>query len=76
MIPFRLRIRKSDRIFDGQKELRASIVFAHLQPGQTQILSGRRWVWGRLVYVSALRLNDGELLIVVSPDSSPTAISD
>jgi len=76
IIPFRLRIRKSDRISDGKKQLRASIIFAHLKPGQTQILSNRRWVWGRSVYVSALRLNDGELLIVVSRDSSLTAISD
>ena len=65
-----------DRIFDGKKELRASIIFASLKPGQTKILSGRRWVWGRSVYVSALRLDDGELLIIVSSDSSLTAISD
>ena len=74
-ISFRLRIRHSDRIFDGQKQLRASIVFAHLKPGQTQVLSGRRWVWGRCVYVSALRLDDGELLIILSPDSASTAIA-
>ena len=61
MIRFRLRIRNSDQINDGRKQLRASIIFAHLQPGQTQTLSGRRLVWSRLVYVSALRLNNGEL---------------
>lgn len=76
IISFRLRIRKSDRINDGQKNLRASTVFAHLKPGQTEILSGRRRVWGRSVYVSALRLEDGELLIIISPDPSQTAISD
>jgi hypothetical protein len=75
-ISFRLRIRHSDRIDDGKKQLRASIVFANLKPGQSRILSGRKWVWGRSVYVSALRLDDGELLIVVSPDSTTTAISD
>lgn len=75
-ISFRLRIRHSDRINDGKKQLRASTVFANLKPGQTRILSGRKWVWGRSVYVSALRLKDGELLIVVSPDSTTTAISD
>lgn len=75
-IPFRLRIRKSDRLSDGKKQLKASIVFAHLKPGQAQILSNPRWVWGRYVYVSALRLDDGELLVIVSPDSSLTAISD
>ena len=76
IIPFRLRIKKSDRIYDGKKELRASIVFANLKPGQTQVLSGRRRVWGRLVYVSALRLDDGELLIVVSSESPQTSIDD
>ena len=75
-ISFRLRIKKSDRIGDGKKQLKASIVFAHLQPGQSQILSGRQRVWGRLVYVSALRLDDGELLIVITPDATTTAISD
>lgn len=76
IISFRLRIRSSDRISDGKKQLRASIVFAHLQPGQSQILSSKKLVWGRLVYVSALRLDDGELLIVITPDSCSTAISD
>ena len=75
-IEFRLRIRESARINNGRKQLRASIVFAHLQPGQTQILSGKKLVWGRLVYISALRLENGELLIVITPESCPTAISD
>jgi hypothetical protein len=51
-------------------------VFAHLQPGQSEVLSGRRWVWGRSVFVGALRLEDGELLIVISPDTPETAIRD
>jgi hypothetical protein len=76
MIQFRIRIRETDRISDGRNKLAASIVFAHLQPGQREILSGRRWVWGRLVYVSALRLEDGELLVVISSDSASTAIFD
>ena len=33
-------------------------------------------MWGRSVYISALRLEDRELLIIVSPDSTTTAISD
>ena len=76
IIQFRLRIRESDRIDDGRKQLRASIIFAHLQPGQTQVLSGKKLVWGRLVYVSALRLDNGELLIVITPNCCDTAISD
>jgi hypothetical protein len=76
IIRFRLRLRETDLINDGQKQLSAKTVFAHLQPGQQEILNSRRWVWGRLVDVSALRLEDGELLIVISPDSPETAISD
>ncbi len=55
MIRFRIRIRETDQISDGQKRLAASIMFAHLQPGQREILSGRRWVWGRagIFYKSA-----------------------
>ncbi len=51
-------------------------MFSHLQSGQSEVLSSRRWVWGRLIYVSALRLDDGELLIIISSDSPTTAISD
>ena len=75
-IRFRLRIRESDRISDGRKQLRASIIFSHLQPGQTQILSGKKLVWGRLVYISALRLENNELLIVITPEFCESAISD
>ena len=75
-IRFRLRIRHSDKISDGKQKLKAAVVFAHLLPGQTQILSGRRWVWGRSVYVAGLRLDDGELLIVISSDSPQTMIAD
>ena len=39
-------------------------------------MSGRRWVWGRLVYVSTLRLDDGELLIIITPDATSSAIAD
>ena len=34
---------------------------ANLKPGSTQILSGRRWVWGRLVYVSAFSESRNQL---------------
>ena len=75
-IPFCLRIKESDTIDNGKRRLRASIIFSNLKPGQTRILSGKKLVWGRLVYVSALRLNDGKLLILITPEPCPIAISD
>lgn len=75
-IPFCLRIRESDKIENGKRQLRASIVFANLKPGQTLTLSGKKLVWGRWVYVCALRLDDGKLLILITPKLCPNAISD
>ena len=60
----------------ANRNLCASVVFAHLLPGQMQVLSGRRWVWGRSVYVAGLRLDDGELLVIISSDSPKTMIVD
>jgi hypothetical protein len=76
IIPFRLRIKANQKIDDGHKSLCATIIFAHLLPGQSQVLSGRRWVLGRCVYVCALRLDDGELLIIICDASPATAITD
>ncbi|HEY9767857.1 MAG TPA: hypothetical protein V6C71_05020, partial [Coleofasciculaceae cyanobacterium] len=45
-ISWRLRIRHSDLIFDGKKQLRASVIFGNLKPGPTQVLFSRRLVWG------------------------------
>ena len=64
-IPFCLRIRESDMIDNGKRQLRASIIFSNLKPGQTRTLSGKKGVWGRLVYVSALGLDDGKFLILM-----------
>lgn len=47
-----------------------------IQLGQSEVLSGRPWIWGRCVYVSALLLEDGGLLIIISDSSPSTAIAD
>ncbi|MCG6137045.1 MAG: IS4 family transposase [Nostoc sp. LLA-1] len=75
-IPFRIRIRHTDLISDTEKTLPGRVIFAHLAVGESQVLSTRRWVWGRLVYVAGLRLDDGKLLIVISDDSPQTIIAD
>jgi hypothetical protein len=76
VLSFRARIRSSDKISDGKQYLKASVVFSHLKVGECMVLSGRRWVWGRSVYVGALRLDDGDLLVIISPDSPENMISD
>ncbi|KAB1991136.1 transposase, partial [Haemophilus parainfluenzae] len=41
-----------------------------------RVLSGKRWVWGRRVYVVATRLEDGELLILATDSRPRSALSD
>lgn len=76
-MPFRLRIRATDKIERNGTLFASKVVFAHLQVGQSQTLSGRCRVWGYPVVVEALRLEDGSLLVVIgSPDASEGLLSD
>jgi hypothetical protein len=64
-MPFRLRIRATDKIERNGTLLVSKVVFAHLQGGQSQALNGQCQVWGYPVSVEALRLEDGRLLVVI-----------
>ncbi len=82
-IPFRRRIRQSDKICAGvgQTPIRASHLFSSLTVGETRILSGRHWVWGRPVYVIGTRLqpqkkDDDDFLILICDREPETALSD
>jgi hypothetical protein len=44
-MPFRLRIRASDKIERDGKALAAQVVFAHLKVGESQRLKGPCQVW-------------------------------
>ncbi len=76
-VPFRIRIRQSDCLSNGRgKAIKAKVLFADLQPEQMRVLPNRRRLWGYWVYIAALRLKDGQLLVVVTSDSPETAIID
>ncbi len=77
-LPFRLRLRHRNRISSrsGRSRQRGERVLASLRAGETRILSGKRWVWGRRVYVVATRLADGELLILATNQHPKTALAD
>jgi hypothetical protein len=51
-------------------------VFAPLQPGQTKILRHQRCLWGYWLYIAALRLDDGSLLVVATQTAPTSAITD
>ena len=76
-VPFRIRIRQSDCLSNGRGQaIKARVLFAELPPEQMHVLPKRRRLWGYWVYVAALRLKDGQLLVVVTSDSPATAITD
>jgi Transposase DDE domain len=75
-LPFRIRIRESDKLDDGKKCLKAKVVFSALQVGEQVVLSKPRQLWGHRLYVAALRLESGDLLIVVSNRQAKRAIAD
>ena len=77
-LPFRLRLRHRDRISSrsGKQRQKGARVFAHLKVGEQRCLSGKRWVWGRRVYIVATRLEDGELLILATAHRPQTALAD
>lgn len=74
--PFRMRIRDSEMLFDGHRALKVRVIFAHLQPGQTQVIAKRRRLWGRWVYVVATRMSDNKLLVIATDQAPDTAIAD
>jgi len=66
-IPFCIRI-KNNVITTNTRGLEVNIdaLFYDLKPGEQRILQGLRKLWKQKVYLSALRLSDGELLIVAT----------
>lgn len=75
-LAFRLRIRSSDQIEHNGRVLAARVVFAHLQVGQSQRLTGTCRVWGYVVALEGLRLDDGSLLVVIAPLKSENLVKD
>ncbi len=61
---------------DGKHCLKAKVVFANLQVGEQVVLSKPRKLWGKWLYVAALRLENGKLLIVVTNRQASRAIAD
>lgn len=66
-IEFNIRLKK-DAIATTSRGLPLEVdgLFYHLKLGQSESLKGKRKLWGEYVYLSGLRLSDGELLVVAA----------
>lgn len=73
---FRIRIRETELLWDGQQSLKTAVVFQDLQPQQSKLLSHKRRLWGHWLYLVGLRLKDGSLLVVATDHAPNTALSD
>lgn len=73
---FRIRIRESDLLWDGQVNRSGKRLFESLRLGERCILRSRQRLWGHWLYVAGLRLDDGDLLIVVTTHKPRTALRD
>jgi len=74
-ISFCIRIKKNFLTTNSRgDEVCVKDLFHDLQSGSQRILSDARKLWGQAVYLSALRLPDGELLIVATDSLLPDPI--
>ena len=76
LTPFRIRIRENHNLKQGNRTLKVSVVFQHLKPRESTILRDKRHLWGQWVYITALRLEDGSLLVVATQTAPQSAIAD
>ncbi|CDN14151.1 hypothetical protein RintRC_1572 [Richelia intracellularis] len=64
-IPFCIRIREYDHLYDAQRSLSSKVVFSNLQVGDIQILSKPRHIPGIWAFVVATHFVDGKLLVLI-----------
>jgi len=75
-IGFYIRIKKDAKVPNSQgKAVQAKQLFQFLKPGEELVLREAKRMTGVDVYLSGLRLEDGELLIVASDKADPDAIA-
>ena len=74
-IPFDIRVKKN-HITTNSRNLPVRIdgLFNYLKPDEFAVLPGKRKLMGQKLYLSALRLADGELLILASSQQPENAL--
>lgn len=74
--PFRMRIKSNHQLFDGRRYLSVKTVFGDLQPGVQRVLRKKRRLWGHWLYLAALKLDDGSLLVIATQTAPHSALAD
>lgn len=74
-IPFVMRIKGNTLVMNRGIENHVSKLFLDLAVGQKRVLRNPRSIWGLEVYLSAVRSQDGKLVIVATMDPKLDAIA-
>jgi hypothetical protein len=76
-VDFPIRVRENTQVRNGRGQLvDIHRLFRSQRLGEPLALEQARSVWGLPLFVSGVRLSSGEYVIVVAPNSTPTALSD
>lgn len=70
-IPFHQRLRRNTLVPYASRKVRLDQLFGALKPGESRVLSDPHMGWGCSGHLSALRLQDGDFLVLASSDFSP-----
>ncbi len=73
---FRIRIRENHTLGKGRYRLSVRVLFQDLQVGAHKVLRHKRHLWGHWLYIAALRLDDGSLLVIATQTAPKSAIAD
>ena len=76
LTPFRIRIRENHTLKQGRQSLKVKVLFQDLPVGQHKVLRHKRQLWGHWVYIAALRLEDGSLLVIATQTPPKTSLTD
>lgn len=76
-IDFRLRVKENTQVSNARGELvAAKNLFRHLPLNQVLALQQARQMWGLEIYLSGMRLESGEYLLIVAPHFAGEAMQE
>lgn len=76
-IDFRIRIKENTKVNNGNGGLvEVRKLFAHLAINSPLVLKRKRPIWSISLYLTGMRLQDGQYLILVAPQFAPNSCND
>ena len=71
-----MRIKSNHQLVDGRRYRSVKTIFGDLQPGAQRVLRQQRRLWGHWLYLAALKLDDGSLVVIATQTAPYSALAD